>query len=747
MSMPANNTKVARQVELIIRKLTSLSTLPQIATGFLKSASSARVDVERLIEVIESDPALTAKIFSLAHDQQITFTDDKPSIRQAIAKLPIETVRDSLLSIKVFQAFDANYDPDDKSALPRKQLALHALATACCAKRIADIALAENERPLAFSAGLLHDIGKLAIADVMPKSFEKIAAEAQTRNESFMTIEHEHLGLDHTIIGKRLGEKWHLPEEIVLGIWLHHSDMPVIADTMPQTKIAQVVSLADIIARRCGIGSSGSFSEPEGIDEIAESLGISKTAIAEIEAELAEDVAQKSELLGFTLPEATGAYCDLVSATAAKLAAANTELNAQNRHLSINSASTALTNEFVLSVTPSMLPADVALSFAASWQKHYQTGPVAVYLCQDQAEKMLEVAILDDNAQPITSLVDIPDGISAIDKKLAADFGLYDAKEHCGWIFDRIDVKFDLDRTKILPLLAHGKAAGVIIFEQRVPGDIAAQTANLQVCSAIVGGILSLAFAARKQAALAEQFARAISQIKDMRGKVADVTLLSSVAEMAAGAAHELNNPLAVISGRIQLLYDVEKDENKKNMLKQIQQRADEISHTVNDLMMFARPKKPVPSRVSVLVLADGAVEKVRQSRNLKEIEVAFDRIEDLKDVAVDTGQVVTAIANIVANSLDSYKAAAGPIEISAACPQSQGSITLQIIDKGCGMDKDMLARASQPFFSAKPAGRNKGMGLAHSQRLLLLNNGKMQIASSPEKGTCVTITLPQALQ
>jgi len=357
----------------------------------------------------------------------------------------------------------------------------------------------------------------------------------------------------------------------------------------------------------------------------------------------------------------------------------------------------------------------------------------------------MEVAIIDDTAKAITNLINVPEGISAIDNKLDADFGLYDANEHCGWIFDQIEVSFDLDRTKILPLQAQGKATGAVVFEQRIPGDIAAQTANLQVCSAIVGGILALAFANRKQAELAEQFANAISQIKDMRRKVADANLLASVAEMAAGAAHELNNPLAVISGRVQLLCDGEKDENKKNMLKQIQDRADEIAHTVNDLMMFARPKKPVPSRVSVLVLADGAVEKVRQNRNLKQIDVSFDQIEDLADAMVDTGQIVMAIANIVANSLDSYRSGAGPVEISAACPQSPNAVTFQIIDKGCGMDKEILNKASQPFFSAKPAGRKRGMGLAHSQRLLMLNNGKIQIASTPDKGTTVTITLPKA--
>ena len=85
-------------------------------------------------------------------------------------------MRDAILSVKVFQVFDANYDPDKKRPLPRKQLAIHTLAVACAAKEIAQTLRDELgiDTQIAFSAGLLHDIGKLAIDEVMPKGFERV---------------------------------------------------------------------------------------------------------------------------------------------------------------------------------------------------------------------------------------------------------------------------------------------------------------------------------------------------------------------------------------------------------------------------------------------------------------------------------------------------------------------------------------------------------------------------------------------
>jgi len=251
---------VAHQVELVIHRLSSLSTLPCVATRFLLSLSQARLS--DLAETIESDPALAAAILSLMHKESLSCPDEGFSVRRAIEKLPAHAVRQALLSVKVYPAFGM----DERRVLFRKQLVVHCLAVACCAEDIAGILSPQMDSQLAYSAGLLHDIGKLALDETMPRSFAGIVEQAQSQQACTRILEQKHLGLDHTILGKRLAVKWRLPNQIVLAIWLHHSDVNLISQSMPEAKIAQVVQLADLIARQCGIGQSGSFDLPDSAD-------------------------------------------------------------------------------------------------------------------------------------------------------------------------------------------------------------------------------------------------------------------------------------------------------------------------------------------------------------------------------------------------------------------------------------------------------------------------------------------------
>ena len=218
MAKLSKGTCVARQVELIIRRLDGLSTLPEIAAGFLSCLGDGRFDRSGLSEIVESDPALTAKIYSLARESGMHIEEGE-AISQVLLRLPATKVRDAILSVKVFGSFEA-----DRVCVPwRKQLWIHSLAVACCARRLGEIVLRADEGVLAFSAGLLHDIGKLALDEVMPKSFERMVEQARAERACLCEIEREHLGLDHAIAGKHLAEKWGFPEKIVFAVWLHHT--------------------------------------------------------------------------------------------------------------------------------------------------------------------------------------------------------------------------------------------------------------------------------------------------------------------------------------------------------------------------------------------------------------------------------------------------------------------------------------------------------------------------------------------
>ena len=232
--------------------------------------------------------------------------------------------------------------------------------------------------------------------------------------------------------------------------------------------------------------------------------------------------------------------------------------------------------------------------------------------------------------------------------------------------------------------------------------------------------------------------------LRQARVELAKQQSLAGLAEMAAGAAHELNNPLSVISGRAQLLLEAETDENKKQMLGQIQSRTDEISQIVSDLLAFAQPPQPKKRSVSIRELLDKAVEKTCRQCGLSsmEIEIAGDGTED--NVYVDVHQIARSISCILTNALQSYKGNNGPIWADCGVLPSGKAVSVAIRDAGCGMNAETAVKATDPFFSFCAAGRRRGMGLAHAQRLLSLNGGNLKLTSEPAAGTTVTVTLPK---
>ena len=730
---PADAT-VAPQVELVIRRLDCLSILPCVATRFLSILLESQPPLADLADIIESDPALAAKIFQMMYQQGLSRPEKTPSIRQALDKLPLNVIRDAVFSVKAYPAFGQ----DNNRASFRKQLTAHCLAAACCAKDIAGVT-SNTDSELAYSAGLLHDIGKLAIDEAMPRSFSGIIEQAKSQCACSCAIEQKHLGLDHTILGRRLAAKWHLPNQITLAIWLHHSDTNAISRSIPEAKIAQIVQLADLTARQCNIGQSGSYDSPDLTDAMLQTLAITPAQLERIRRNLPDKVAEKFRVLGMDLQRPEAAYCDVVHATAAQLSKKHTELSAENRRLQTAISHLDFATDFLLSINSDSEPVDIAENFAVRWQKFYQTGAVCLYLTLPAGSKLFQAVVVDDQSQTKTIILNAPSETPPVPQAVV------NAGDYSNWLFEQLEVDFDLDHTKLVPLLSGGKAIGAIAFELRHPADTEELEENLKVSTSAAAAILDTAFARRDQQRFAELLAQLIAAtLKDTQLPLATAYSLDALAEMAGGAAHELNNPLSVISGRAQILSESESDPEKKRMLEQIRQNAGELSSIIDDLMVFAKPPQPRPTQTNVRQMLDDAMSLTAQKQKAEQLDIEIDVDDSVEYVLADSAQVASAIANIFSNSLESYSNGKGPIKVTTAPDDSGKFVKLQISDSGCGMDAETLRKATQPFFSAKPAGRKRGMGLAHAQRIIQLNKGTLKIASQPGQGTTVTICLPR---
>jgi len=163
----------------------------------------------------------------------------------------------------------------------------------------------------------------------------------------------------------------------------------------------------------------------------------------------------------------------------------------------------------------------------------------------------------------------------------------------------------------------------------------------------------------------------------------------------------------------------------------------------LNDLMGYASPPAPRATETAVRQIVDEACDLVRQKKGIAQLDIKIDISPDTPNVVVDSAQIASAVSNVICNGLESYEGQAGTIEIKASPKGAGRAVTIEVIDTGRGMDEQTVEKATQPFFSAKPAGRNRGMGLAHAQRLIEINKGTLTIVSRAGKGTTVTVVLP----
>ena len=735
------NAAASRKVELAIGGLDALSVPPCVAVQYLSRISPNRFSPSSAHDLIACEPALAAAVLSLAQREGAGPAEQRHAVSLVLDRLDGHAVRDLLLGLKVSAGFDIEFAGQEPSLPPRNDLIRHSLAVACAAGQIAERASDGTDPALAYTAGLLHDIGKLALQDLMPRSLTAIAREAEVTGAALHTVEQRHLGTDHARLGRQLAQRWRLPEPVALAIWLHHSDALTRLEALPETHLARLVWAADHLARAAEIGRSGSYDAPLPLSDLAAALDTDAAILQGIRDGLAAEVAGKAEPLGLDMPHAAARYCDTIQAVTAQLAQRQSEMAEENHTLKTASTYLDFARAFLVAAGPSRSAVDLAADLAQRWQRFFQTGSVCLVLADTATDDSVEAVIVEALGHTHRLVLEKSAGTPALPRPIVERFAILEGRDHLGWMAEQVDVDFDLSRVRLLPLLADGRAVAAVAFELNYPGDASLFAEKFEMAASMAGAVLAATMAKERQTDFSQRLIAAMSQPTDTGESESAANPVAVLAEMAAGVAHELNNPLSVISGRAQLLAEGEEHEAKKRDLSKIQENAREVSAVIDDLMGFAEPPVPKRTRTDLSQIIEEALQLAGQKTSVEQINVQTQSTGQPRPVLVDSGQVVSALANIIANAVESYSDAMGPIKI--VVDPGQLAAHVQISDLGCGMDAETLEKATHPFFSAKPAGRQRGMGLAYAARLLQLNGGTLALTSEPEKGTTATVTLP----
>jgi signal transduction histidine kinase len=274
------------------------------------------------------------------------------------------------------------------------------------------------------------------------------------------------------------------------------------------------------------------------------------------------------------------------------------------------------------------------------------------------------------------------------------------------------------------------------------PGGAAGSSLTGQLAAAVVAGerrsaegelLLDILAAIGDEGGPADRFGQAVAEAR-----------LEAVRELAYGAGHEINNPLANIAARAQSLLPDERDPERRRRLSTIVDQAFRARDMIGGLMVFARPPRPRTADVGIDDVVRPAVDAMRPLASARGVRLEYSPPPSPLSVRVDATQVAEAIRAIAVNACEAVDDG-GRVVVEAAEDAERGLCHVVIADNGRGMAPEVVRRAFDPFFSGRDAGRGIGLGLPKALRLIESSGGTVRVDSRVGSGTRVTVALPLA--
>lgn len=214
---------------------------------------------------------------------------------------------------------------------------------------------------------------------------------------------------------------------------------------------------------------------------------------------------------------------------------------------------------------------------------------------------------------------------------------------------------------------------------------------------------------------------------------------LASIGELAAGLAHEIRNPLAGIAGVVDIMgKELPANSPTRGVIGDVQREILRIQVILNDLLSYARPRPPDIHPADLNTTVEQAASIARQQVLTKPIEILAEPLPSLPLVEHDPALIQQVILNLVLNGIQAISGA-GQVRISLH--DDSGFVVVRVSDTGRGISADALPRIFKPFFTTRKEGTGLGLSLAAS--IVQAHGGRIEVSSTPGKGTQFNVWLP----
>ncbi len=237
-----------------------------------------------------------------------------------------------------------------------------------------------------------------------------------------------------------------------------------------------------------------------------------------------------------------------------------------------------------------------------------------------------------------------------------------------------------------------------------------------------------------------------LTPIREMEEQMRRSEQLAAIGKMAAGIAHEIRNPLASMSGSIQMMSQTaDLDATSEKLMGIVLRETDRLNTLVTDFLQFARPTAPQKEPIDLSLMLEDLVD-VFGNLHYREgetphINVRID-IDDEVTLECDPRQLKQVLWNLLNNAAE---AASTEVLIRVRTPRGEGRTVIRVIDDGCGIPAEVMERIYDPFFTTKDHG--SGLGLAQVLRIIEDHGGSLRAESEPDVGSAFTVTVPTVVE
>ena len=306
--------------------------------------------------------------------------------------------------------------------------------------------------------------------------------------------------------------------------------------------------------------------------------------------------------------------------------------------------------------------------------------------------------------------------------------------------------KFSLHSLVVIPLLAKEKALGAIAADHLEPGkNITTEALESVMTFAQQAGLaIHNAFMYQELKTFSQQMEEKIQKttaaLRKTEAQLIRSEKLAALGQLAAGIAHEIRNPLTSINILIHSLRDGLSSENSHGEdLKVIEEEIDRINEIVDQFLRFAKPASPLLEKAEIIPMFEETLQLLKPQIERRRISVQKN-FRSLPPITIDREQMKQVVLNLLLNAIQAMPEG-GRLGLSGLVPEENQWIQISVQDSGIGIPPKDMDKLFDPFFSTKEGGIGLGLSIAH--RIIDQHHGKIEVESTPGKGTLFTIWLP----